>query len=87
MYGSDQGPCTGAILRGGYTCAWAIDPRTGRIVASADCEKAYPNFVLPLPPGRYLIKLANGEQPSVEIQAGKWRRVGLVHAAPCPPIP
>jgi hypothetical protein len=87
VYGWDYRPCTGVKLSGSYTCAWAMDPRTGRMVASAQCEKGYPTFVMPLPPGRYTVKSSHSSERTIEVRAGQWQRVGAFEAPPCLPIP
>jgi hypothetical protein len=87
VYGWDYRACSGPVLSGRYQCASAIDPDTRRTIATADCAMAVPTFVLPLPPRRYRVKLAHWPEQDAVVVAGKWMRLGLLNATPCPPIP
>jgi hypothetical protein len=87
IYGWDYRPCSGAKLSGSYTCVSARDPEMGQTVATASCEKEFPTFSMPLAPGRYRVQLTHWPEQTVDIGPGRWVRLGVTEAAPCPPVP
>jgi hypothetical protein len=88
IYGLDNAPCWGnPPTAGAYECVKVLDARTRKTVATGQCDMASPVFNVPLAPGRYVVKSASWPEQTVDIEPGRWIRLGVTEAPPCPPVP
>jgi hypothetical protein len=87
LYGREHVSCRGAPPGlGTYRCVTVVDATAGGTVASGQCPLGDPVFAIPLPPGRYSVELKHGGRQTVEVTAGRWLRLGVTEADPCPPV-
>ena len=75
---------------GSQQCIEAFRQGTAEMAACAKCRPDYGGFVLPLPPGRYVLEVGD-ESRAVEVAAGQWgglylqgAKPGHVEVPPCP---